>query len=347
MTVVRSLSVKNFRSHLEKTIELSKNNTVITGLNGSGKTSLLEAVYLALQGTSFKGTDTDIVNYEADWWSIQAEFDNDIKRRISFDSTKENKRKKFVIDDKTLYRLTPKYKHPVVLFEPNDLRLIHSSPNSRRSFVDRLAAQINPSYITVLNKYERALKQRNNLLKNKISNQDSLFAWDVAIAEKGAYIINQRISVVEELNQLINQTYQTIADNNDSISIHYSHTYIGDVKQKILNDLEKNKDQDLIYGFTSVGPHRHDIVFYINDHTAQSVASRGEVRTIVLSMKLLEAKIINKIVGQKPIILMDDVFSELDEKRQKLLSETIRDHQIIITSAHYPSTDKSFYHIEI
>src|SRR5690606_3489015 len=131
-----------------------------TGLNGSGKTSLIEAIYITLQGTSFKGTDSEILNHNSDWWSIEAEFDNDIKRRISFENNKETKRKKFIIDDKTLYRLTPKYKHPVVLFEPNDLRLIHGSPNSRRSFVDRLAAQINPSYTTVLNKYERALKQR-------------------------------------------------------------------------------------------------------------------------------------------------------------------------------------------
>lgn len=343
MASVRTLRVHNIRSHDEYLIEFSPEVTIITGENGSGKTSLLEAVYLSLQGTSFKGSDKDMLQKEAPWWKIETimqtpedtpgEYHDFQTRIIKFDSQKVLARKQFVIDSKTTARIPAKYKYPVVLFDPDDLRLLNGSPTRRRQFIDRFISQLNPLYGPILRKYERALKQRNNLLKNAILQDDQLFAWNVALAEHGAYIIEQRIAFIERINANLGARYKEIAGKDDDVSIHYSHTYVGDVKQKLLNDLHAHLQKDQYLGSTSVGPHRHDVIFSINTSPALSVASRGEVRTIVLALKFLEVEIIESITGKRPIILLDDVFSELDASRQQLLTSQLTGYQIIITSA--------------
>lgn len=334
MVVVKSLSVQNFRSHPEYEIVLSPTITVITGMNGSGKTSLIEALYLSLQGTSFKGSDSDILRHSSDWWRIET-VTGDSKRIVTFDPNLVSGRKKVTIDDKITYRLPPKNRLPVVLFEPDDLRLLHGSPTRRRQFIDRFISQLDPQYASTLHKYDRALVQRNNLLKKLHTPSDQLFVWDVAISEYGAMIIEKRIAFIEKLNNNLNDAYNSIAKSGDSVSIHYSHTYIGDIKQKLLNDLHRNIARDSAVGFTSVGPHRHDVIFRFNDSPALDVASRGEVRSIVLALKFLEVEIIEQITGQKPIILLDDVFSELDDERQKSLLST--GHQVVITSTKLPA----------
>jgi DNA replication and repair protein RecF len=346
MAVVSKISIQNIRSHDKFVVKLSPTVTVITGCNGSGKTSLVEALYLSLQGTSFKGSDNDVLRHNAPWWRIDVELDSYIKRSITFNPSLISGKKKITVDDKTMHRLSSKYKHPVVLFEPDDLRLLQGSPTRRRQFIDRFISQLDPIYLIALHKYDRALKQRNNLLKKSYTTQDELFAWDVTLSEYGAYIIEKRIAFIEQINSQLNDAYNSIAKTNDVVSIHYSHTYIGDIKQKILNDLHAHGERDSIVGFTSTGPHRHDVVFQFNYSPAMTVISRGEVRTIVLALKFLEVDIIERITNIKPIILLDDVFSELDEHRQKYLMECQKG-QIVITSAHTPDAIKDYYSVEL
>jgi len=334
MTVVRKLSVQNIRSHDKFVLSLSPTITVITGLNGSGKTSLLEALYIILQGTSFKGSDKDVLRHESPWWRIDIEFDSHAKRTITFDPTLITGRKKITVDDKIMYRLPVKYKYPVVLFEPDDLRLLNGSPTRRRQFIDRFISQLDPIYLMTLHKYDRALKQRNNLLKNQYTRSDELFAWNITLSEYGSYIIEKRIAFIEQINNKLNDAYNIISKTNDFVSVHYSHTYIGDIKQKILNELSSHLERDQILGYTSIGPHRHDVIFKFNNSPALEVASRGEVRSIVLALKFLEVDIIEQITDIKPIILLDDVFSELDEDRQKSLLSI--NNQVIITSTKLP-----------
>lgn len=333
MTSVQSLHVKHLRSHSEYSIQFAPEVTIITGANGSGKTSLLEAVYLSLQGSSFRGSDADILQKDSPWWRIEVKLDDDQVRTIKFDPTKTTSRKQFVIDNKTTARIPQKLKHPVVLFDPDDLRLLHGSPARRRQFIDRFISQLNPLYGPALRKYERALKQRNNLLKSSYIQDDQLFAWNVALAEHGAYIIEQRIAFIEQINNNLTELYQDIAGTHDDVSIHYSHTFVGDIKQKLLNELHTHLERDRYLGNTSVGPHRHDVIFEINSSPALSTASRGEARTIVLALKFLEVTITEQLTEKTPIVLLDDVFSELDAQRQKLLTSHLKGHQIIITSA--------------
>lgn len=348
MVAITKLSIQNFRSHQTFTTDFSKKVTVITGKNGSGKTSILEAIYIALQGSSFKGVDSDVLRKNSPWWRVDIENDDDTKRSITFNSEKTQSKKQFTVDDKITYRLPQKYKYPVVLFEPDDLRLLNGSPVRRRQFIDRFIGQLNPQYLSVLHKYERSLKQRNNLLKNSYINNDELFVWDVTLSEYGAYIIEQRIAFIEQINSKLNPAYDSIAGTKDIVSMHYSHTFIGDIKQKMLNELHANNQRDKILGSTSVGPHRHDVIFKFNNSPALSVASRGEVRTIVLALKFLEVDIIEQITNIKPIILLDDVFSELDVARQQTLSDTTRSHQIIITSTHtIPNSNDNYHHVQL
>ena len=336
MTVITKLQVQNIRTHDHYLLTLSPNVTLITGQNGSGKTSLIESIYIALQGSSFKGSDTDILKQHQPWWRIDIQFDNIAARTVKFDPSRTTGRKQFIVDDKTNYRMLQKHKYPVVLFEPDDLRLLHGSPTRRRQFIDRFISQLNPLYGLALRKYDRALKQRNNLLKSSLVASDELFVWNLTLSEHGAYIIEQRIHFIEQINQQLNSMYNLIAESTDVVSVHYSHTSIGNIKQKLLGELHAHSERDQILGYTSIGPHRHDVIFRYNDSPALSVASRGEVRSIVLALKFLEVEIIERITSLKPIVLLDDVFSELDEHRQSALMNNGLGAQLIIatTSSH-------------
>ncbi len=328
--LIQRVSVQNFRSHTEKTITLSPATTVIVGSNGAGKTSLLEALYISLRGVSFKGSDSDILRHDTDWWRIDMLLEDTTTRSVTFDPSRPYSKKQFIVHDKKSIRLPAKDKYPVVLFEPDHLRLLHGSPARRREFIDTLLSQLDPNYTALLRKYDRSLRQRNTLLKQSQMCAEDIFVWNVALSDFGAQIIEKRVYAVELLNQTVNDHYRDIAKTTDEISIHYSHTVIDGLAQKLLRELEQAFDYDRAVKYTSVGPHRHDIKFHFNEYPALAVASRGEVRSILLALKRIEAVIIKKLLGKEPIMLLDDVFGELDETRRKSL--TYLGAQQIITS---------------
>ncbi len=332
--VIRSLSVENLRSHRKFSRVLSQTVTVITGPNGSGKTTLIEAILVALGGHSFKGSDNELLQRDAEWWRIDLKLDDQV-RTVKYQPNTP-KKKQFVIDDKTNLRLPTGSRYPTVLFEPEDLRLLHGSPTRRRQFIDRFAAQLVPDYGRVLRRYERALLQRNKLLKRQASSEE-LFAWNISLAKYGAQIIDIRVRLIERLNAGLQPTYDTIAQTKDKVSLHYSHTVIDHTEQKLLTELESRTERDLLLGFTSIGPHRHDVLFRFNEVPAIGSASRGEVRTIILALKFLEVDIVQEVTGLQPVVLLDDVLSELDDKRQSHLATKFQDHQIIMTSTNPPA----------
>lgn len=332
MPHITSVRLQNIRTHKDYRINLSPEVTVITGANGSGKTSIIEALYIAFQGSSFKGGDGDVLRREESWYRIDVLFDDDSKRIVKFDSVKETGRKAFEVNEKNHYRLPVGQKYPVVLFEPDDLRLLNGSPARRRQFLDHIITQLDPEYGLSLRRYERALKQRNTLLKAARSSHDDLFAWNVSLSKYGAYIISKRMAFVDEIQKKLGETYQNISHTNDTVSIDYSHPYKGSIEQKLLSELEKHTDKDKLLGFTSTGPHRHDVLFNFNSSPATDVASRGEIRTIILALKFIEVAIIETIAGKQPLILLDDVFSELDKTRQSALIHQFTAHQTVIAS---------------
>lgn len=349
MSIVIALKIKNIRSHSEYSLIPDSKVTIITGLNGSGKTSLLESIYIALRGGSFRGSDMEILRRGCEWWRVDLDL-GQAKYTVKFHAQREQKRKEFIIDSKMSHRLPAKSKYPVVLFEPDDLRLVDGSPARRRKFLDTLISQLNPLYGTSLRRYERGLKQRNNLLKQGLKtgfvDEDELFAWDVLLAESGAFVIHQRQKYIEIINTQINSIYKEVSRTNDTVYISYDPGYEDAIQQRLMSELNGARQRDRYIGSTSVGPHRHDMRITLNNFPASGIASRGEVRTILLALKFIEVAITEHVTGKKPIVLLDDVFSELDSIRQGLLSEYLKENQVFITSATSHAGDK-FLHVEL
>lgn len=327
---VRRLRVQNLRVHHDRTIEFTDTVTLIVGQNGSGKTSLIEALYIALRGKSFKGTDDTVRREGEDWYRIDLETDEEVR---IVKHRREGTKKTFEIADKTHYRLVDRVKYPIVLFEPDDLRIVSGSPTRRRDYLDDVISQYDPHYTLVLRRYERALLQRNKLLKQPHVTSDELFAWNVALSRYGTDIIIARQELIKYINERITEVYQTIAPTDDRIAVHYTYHAIPS-PQHLLTELEQSYERDRTIGATTVGPHRHDFTILFNDTLASSVGSRGELRTITLALKFIEAARIIEVTGVHPLVLLDDVFSELDHARQERLLSEFQNHQVIITSAH-------------
>lgn len=336
--IIKRLTVDNWRCHDHYDLTLDAPKLAIIGTNGSGKTSLLEAIYLIAQGKSFKDGDGDLIKTGQNWTKIQAELDGDRphQRTFKLQLRADSKDKTFSINQKVHRRLPQSQKLPVVLFEPDDLNLISGSPTRRRKYLDNLISQINPLHARLLSRYAKALKQRNDLIKQMLArdgmvNKEQLFSWDVLLSQYGGQIIKNRLQITELLNQQINQIYQQITGRADQISFYYQFEAdsLDHLEQKIFNQLLNQ--QQFALG-TTVGPHRHDLEINFNQKLACKCASRGETRSVILAMKLIEIDIIKRQTGLNPLILLDDVLSELDRQRQSCLMEFTNQSQIILTS---------------
>ena len=329
--ILKTLRVQNFRTHSDFILEIGEKPTLISGANGSGKTSLLEAIYFALQGTSFRSSDKEILrNDGSSWFRIDLKDSKDSLRTIIFNDAVQKSKKQFLVDGNKKARLSSNLRIPVVLFEPDDLQLLSGSPTRRRNFLDYFLSQIFPSFQLALARYNKALKQRNNLLKRDNVSKDELFPWNLMLAEYGAEIISKRQDFLELLNSKIEEVYFEISGVKDEIEIDYLGEKIS--KNEILAILSENIERDKILGYTNFGPHKHDIQFIFNKKPAQNVASRGENRSLVLALKFIETDILSDLTSKRPIVLLDDVFSELDDDRQKLLTKHFSKYQTIITS---------------
>ena len=329
--ILKTLRVQNFRTHSDFILEIGEKSTLISGANGSGKTSLLEAIYFALQGTSFRSSDKEILrNDGSSWFRIDLKDSKDSLRTIIFNDAIQKSKKQFLVDGNKKARLSSNLRIPVVLFEPDDLQLLSGSPTRRRNFLDYFLSQIFPSFQLALARYNKALKQRNNLLKRDNVSKDELFPWNLMLAEYGAEIISKRQDFLELLNSKIEEVYFEISGVKDEIEIDYLGEKVS--KNEILAILSENIERDKILGYTNFGPHKHDIQFIFNRKPAQNVASRGENRSLVLALKFIETDILADLTSKRPIVLLDDVFSELDDDRQKLLTKHFSKYQTIITS---------------
>lgn len=327
--IVKSIKLNNFRCHKDYFLRFNKKTTMIIGGNGCGKTSVLEAIYLGCQGKSFRAVDKEILSYDESFYRAELEFFDGEKVIVSFD--RENNKKTFIIQDKKTARLAKKNKYPVVLFEPSDLNLVQTSPTKRRNYFDKSFSQFSETYYDAVLKYERALKQRNELLKQEFTSSDTVFSWNVMLAKYGMLISKMRKKMIDEINFAITEIYWSIAENDDQIEIRYKVDGFNN-ENDYLKRLDEGFQRDKILGHTSFGIHRDDYEFIFNNSMADGTASRGEIRSMILAMKFIEAKSLEEKLGKKPLILLDDVFSELDEKRQKCLVKNFKNNQVVITS---------------
>ncbi len=336
---IREVRVHNVRNYNLFSAELHPGVTLILGKNGSGKTTLLEALYFLYRGTSFRGRDADMVGHEKSRAELKLTFDSGESRSASLVLVDEKLTKEFVIESKKSARLPAKHRLPVVLFEPDELRFISSSPQRRRDFFDAILARLYPSYSTVLSKYSRTLLQRNELLKQREmippeTWESQLFAWDVKFAELASKIVDARQQFIELSNRHLSRLYTQLAGSEHKISVSYSlqGPALQQYQQKLFAHLQASHVTDSYKGYTSHGPHRDDISLFLDTHLASETASRGEMRTLMLSYKLLETELQHELTKTPPLILMDDVFSELDVGREKALMHALEPYQTIITA---------------
>ena len=333
--IIQSVQLVNFRSHDEFLLKCNKKTSLLIGENGSGKTSVLEAIYEALRGKSFKASDNEILKRGADFYRVELNFCDGKKTIVLFDG----KKKQFLVEDKKVSRLPKRNRYPVVLFLPDDLHLVATSPTKRKTYFDRVLAEFDESYSSSLLKYEKSLKQRNELLKRyvkegeagRISKSD-FFSWNILLAKYGLEIRNRRKQYLEKLNNIYSDVYHSIVDNDDSVHLKLE-LFGGEISEAdYFNRLESELARDLVLGHTGFGIHRDDFVFLFNEREADGTASRGELRSIILAMKFIEADLIFQETGKRPVVLLDDVFSELDNMRQKSLVKNFKDNQVIMTS---------------
>lgn len=325
--IIKSIKLVNFRNHSAYELKCEDNTSLILGPNGSGKTSVLEAIYILTRGKSFRATDKDILKHNEEFYRAEIEFEKGEKSAVVYDG----QTKIFQIEDKKSRRLPKKSRYPVILFLPSDLNLISHAPSRRRDYFDNIFSQLNNNYSDAISKYNKALKQRNELLKQENLNPVDLFSWNVILAKYGSYIHQTRQEYINKINLNLTEVYRSIAKNQDTVKIIYQSEAIDD-ETKYLKTIEQNYQKDFYLGHTSFGVHRDDYLFKFNQNLADGSASRGESRSIILALKFIEADLIYQTTHQKPLILLDDVFSELDQIRRSCLIKNFQNHQVIITS---------------
>lgn len=329
--IIQNIKLNNWRSYERFERSFPDKITVINGPNASGKTNIIEAIYFCLTGHGFRSTDKDNIKIGTDWSRIFLQTSSgDIVSTL--DNRQEKLKKQRTFDDKKVAAGLMIY--PVVLFEPNFITTFTGEPERRRSWLDSVLMATDPDYLRNLNIYQRALRQRNSLLKQPHVNKDHFFVWNIKLSEAGAIISEKRQEMINVLNNVISELYNQISQSKTDILIEYI-TKIPkntDVSSYILHTLENNLDTDRLRGFTVFGPHRDDFFVIRDGESILSTGSRGEQRTLAIATKRFEVNYFKSIFGQEPILLLDDVASELDEVRAQAL-QGLSGHQIIITKA--------------
>lgn len=331
--VIKSIELTNFRSYKAGVFEIDSRLTLVAGPNASGKTNLLEAFYVLASTRSFRAKDRDLIRHNQDHFRIVGET-GEAQIALAFQANEQGYQKRASHNGAVKPLSQHIGKLPTVLFEPSDLGLVSGPPERRRRYMDYILCQTNPLYLKTLILYRRILKQRNALLSsfNTGRIKDEIFTWDVKMTEAATEIVGRRQELVRVLAREINDIYYDIAGEKAGITVDYVPSIAGDYADNFMPELARNLTTDLAAGFTTIGPHREDFKVGFKNSDIAAVASRGETRTTVVGMKLAELSYIEAVTGQKPMLLLDDVFSELDANRRAYLVERLNEYQTIITS---------------
>ncbi|HUY53270.1 MAG TPA: DNA replication and repair protein RecF [Candidatus Dormibacteraeota bacterium] len=340
--MITDIHLQNFRSYKDSSFDISNGVNIIIGQNGSGKTNLLESIMIITSGSSYRSKDHNLVLIGSEWARVEVHTPDQTRVLKIIKDQSDSLVKNFIINSKPITRLKLEQKLPIVLFEPNHLQLFTGSPQARRDYLDDILEQTKPGYGRLISKYKRLVTQRNNLLKKPPIDKHSIFAWNVQLSELGGKINKQRQELVDAINKKITDIYRSVSNNKENIKLKYvSEFELNNYETKLLKALE-NFSQDQLRGHTLHGPHRDDFKIYLNNYEFSAVASRGEIRTTLLALKLIEAKIIEDYTNKKPILLLDDVFGELDQQRRKLLTNKINNYQSFITTTDADVVNKHF-----
>lgn len=330
---LKSLELKNFRNYRELRLELNPGTNIFYGDNAQGKTNILEAVYLCGTSKSHRGSrDREIIQFQEEESHIRMYVcRNGMDYRIDI-HLKKNKPKGIAINGVPIKRASELFGIVnIVFFSPEDLQIIKNGPAERRKFIDMELCQLNKYYLTQLTSYQKILIQRNKLLKDISFSpelKDTLEIWDEQMVQYGNNLIQERRKFISRLNELIAGIHKNLTGGRENIELVYDP----DVEeQEFASRLEKNREKDIKYRQTSIGPHRDDLGVMVNGIDIRKYGSQGQQRTAALSLKLSEIYLVKMMIKEPPVLLLDDVLSELDSNRQNYLLQSINDIQTLIT----------------
>ena len=331
--IIKSLNLENFRNYENLSIEFDKGTNVLTGENAQGKTNILEALYICSTTKSHKGSkDSEIIKFDSDESHIKCIIEKENENKTIDYHLRKGKLKIIAIDHEKLKKTSELIGVlNVVLFSPEDLNIIKGGPSFRRTFVDMQICRLDSSYVFNLSNYNKIIDQRNKLLKDiyfQPALRETLNIWDSQLQSYGSQVIKKRKEFIDELNEIDKEFHYKLTGQKEFIEIKYAPDTEED---KIEYMLKQNSERDLKSKMTSSGPHRDDFIININGTDARKFGSQGQQRTAALSLKLAEIEIIKRKTGDNPILLLDDVLSELDTNRQSMLLESIDNIQTIIT----------------
>lgn len=340
---VKELKLNNYRNYKEEKLVFSPNTNLIVGKNAQGKTNLVETIYYSAIGKSPRTTkDHDLINWEKDragFCLTVHKKEGDKKIEMVFN---RQTKKTIKVNGVNLLKIGDLLGVVnVVYFSPDELKLVKDAPQDRRKFMDTDISQLSKNYFYLLVKYNKIIDQRNKLLKSKTNTkiiEQTLPIWDIQLAETGSKLIIRRIRFLNKLKEYVKQTHLFLTNNKENLSLEYAGI-TGETEQeinfKLLEALKETREKDLKLGYTNIGPHRDDIKLIVNNVDIRNFGSQGQQRTVALSMKIAELEIFKEECGEYPILLLDDVLSELDQDRQQRLLWRVRDIQTIITATQY------------
>ncbi len=339
--VIKTLKLIDYRSYSEKIFNFDDKLNILVGKNAQGKTNVLEAIFFAVIGRSFKASkEKEVIKWGKHRAYIAGDFSKkyrDQKIEIIFD---ENKKKSIKIDGIGIHKIGELMGTTnAVFFSPDELKLVKESPEERRRFMNIDISQTNKRYFYLIGRYEKVLANRNKLLKSTgdiSAIKDTIDIWDRALSDIAEKIARERSKFIEELTPLAKLAHQYISGGKEDIEIKYISSFDGEnYGEKMFKALQKNLEKDFKLGYTTVGVHRDELDIYLNGSEVKSYGSQGQQRTVALSMKLAELEIIKNRIGEYPILLLDDVFSELDSERRKKLLKFTSKTQTIITCTEF------------
>lgn len=331
--IIDSLELLHFRNYERELFEFSRETNVLFGDNAQGKTNVLESIYLCSTTRSHKGSrDREMIQLGSDEAHIKMIVEKGgIRHKIDV-HLKKSKTKGMAVDGIPVKKSGELLGMcNVVFFSPEDLAIIQNGPEARRKFIDMELCQLDKMYLHNLTKYRHVLKQRNELLKQiRINSEilDTLDIWNSQLVQYGTYIIRARKEFVDKLNEFIPLIHESLTGGTESMYLTYEPNTL---ENEFGHNLVMAEQKDLYTKSTSVGPHRDDLSFVSGNMDLRKYGSRGQQRTGALSLKLTEIRIVEEKTGEKPILLLDDVLSELDRNRQNFLLEHIKGIQTIIT----------------
>ena len=335
---INSIYIENFRNFEVFESGFGDVN-IIWGENAQGKTNLIEAIYLFTGAKSFRGAkDRELINFNAEKARLKIEFESESRdENAEIEITNHRAAKLNGVKKKSAAMLGEEIK--AVIFSPVHLSMIKDGPKERRRFIDGALCQLKANYAKLLKEYSRALDQRNALLKDLYKHPEMdgmLYIWNQNLARTGSKIIHQRLKYIEALTPHVEKIFAGISSNREKIEIKYCgcadfNADTEDIEKKLVSAFNENYSADIMNSTTSKGPHRDDIEILINGKSARTYGSQGQQRSCVLALKLAEAALLEEMTGIKPVALLDDVMSELDETRQDYILNNIKGQQIFIT----------------